>query len=107
MTEGEIQKQVFAHLKKRAMPGVFAFHVPNHKRARRAAGFVPGVPDVIAVKDGTFYAIELKTEKNGPDEDQLKAIGRINDAGGFAVVCHGLDRALSTLETWGLLRKAA
>jgi hypothetical protein len=107
MTESEIQKQVFAHIRQRPEPGVFCFHVPNHKGARRAAGFTAGVPDVVCIRQGAIYALELKTESGRPSEKQLLAVDNIRNAGGFAAVCHGLDRALACLETWGILRKAA
>lgn len=107
MTEAQIQKQVFAHIRERSAKGVFCFHVPNHKGARRASGFTAGVPDVICVKGGSVYALELKTETGRPSEKQLLAVDNIRNAGGYAAVCHGLDRALACLETWGILRKAS
>lgn len=109
--EQQIQRAVFAHLRTRAAPGVFAFHVPNggYRKPREAAimkglGVVAGVPDVIAIYRGRVYAIELKVEGGRPTAKQCKAVERIRDAGGFACIADGLDRALKVLETWGLLR---
>lgn len=48
-----------------------------------------GVPDFICCVDGKFLAIEAKaTEKNTPTALQLRELGRIELAGGEAVVIH-------------------
>lgn len=103
------------HLRQRAAPGVFAFHPMNggiHQRGRRAGinaglGVVTGVPDVFCIWRGSVYAIELKTETGKPTAQQYEVVERIRDAGGFACICHGLDRALRCLEMWGILRGQA
>jgi hypothetical protein len=113
MREREIQKAVFAHLRTRAAPGVFAFHPMNggiHQRGGRRTGInagmgvVSGVPDVIAIHQGCVYALELKAEGGRATEKQLLAVENIRNAGGFACIAEGLDRALRCLETWGLLK---
>jgi hypothetical protein len=111
LTEEAIQRAVFAHLRVRAAPGVFAFHPANggYRRPVEAArlkglGVRAGVPDVIALHRGHVYAIEIKTEHGKAIADQLQAIEDIRAAGGHAQICHGLDRALEALEAWGLLR---
>lgn len=115
LTENAIQRAVFDHIKARGAPGVYAFHPKNggiHQRGRRRGinaglGVKSGVPDVIAIHEGRVYALELKTETGRPTAEQLKAVEDIRNAGGFACICHGLDRALATLETWGILRGRA
>lgn len=112
--EQQIQRAVFQHLKMRASPGVFAFHVPNggYRKPREAAilkglGVVAGVPDVICIYKGAIYALELKSEEGRPTPKQLEAVDNIRNAGGFACVVQGLDRALRCLETWGILKGQA
>ena len=112
--EDQIQRAVFQHLRARSAPGVFAFHVPNGGRRKpveasilKGLGVKAGVPDVIACHAGRFYALELKAEGGRPTPKQLEAVENIRNAGGFACICEGLDRALKTLETWGLLRGKA
>ena len=115
MTENEIQRAVFAHIKTRGAQGVFAFHPMNggiHQRGRRRGinsglGVYAGVPDVIAIKGGQVFALELKTDTGRPSEAQLLAVENIRNAGGFAAICYGLDRALACLETWGILKGKA
>jgi hypothetical protein len=111
MTEAQIQKAVFEQIKRRGAPDVYAFHVPNggYRRPIEAAilqglGVKPGVPDIIAIRNGKVFALEIKTETGRPTDSQLAAIEAIRRAGGFAAVCHGLDRALACLEAWGILR---
>jgi hypothetical protein len=115
LTENQIQRAVFDHIRQRGAPGVFAFHPKNggvHQKGRRRGinaglGVVSGVPDVIAIREGKVYAIELKTEKGKVSEAQFKAVENIRNAGGFACICHGLDRALACLETWGIIKGVA
>ncbi len=109
--EQKIQRAVFQHLRMRGAPGVFAFHCPNggYRRPAEAAimkglGVVAGVPDVIAIFQGNVYALELKAEGGRATAKQLEAVENIRNAGGFACVAEGLDRALRCLETWKLLR---
>lgn len=112
--EAQIQRAVFQHIKQRAMPGVFAFHVPNggYRKPIEAAimkgmGVRAGVPDVMVIYQGNVYALELKAEGGRPTENQFKAVEDIRNAGGHAVIVEGLDRALRCLETWGILRGQA
>jgi hypothetical protein len=65
--ENLIQRAVFEHLRVRSAPGVFAFHPANggwrspiEAAILKGLGVRAGVPDVIAVKDGRTYALELK-----------------------------------------------
>lgn len=112
--EDQIQRAVFDHLKSRAAPNVFAFHVPNGGKRRpieasilKGLGVRAGVPDIIAVHKGNCYALELKAENGRPTESQLEAIAKLSDAGAYTAITYGLDAALRTLETWGLLRGRA
>jgi hypothetical protein len=109
--EAGIQRAVFQHLRARAAPGVFAFHVPNggYRRPVEAAilkglGVVAGVPDVIAIHNGHVYGLELKAEGGRASEKQLATIAAMEAAGAFTCIAVGLDRALAVLEGWGLLR---
>jgi hypothetical protein len=109
--EEQIQRAVFEHLALRSAPGVFAFHPANGGwRSRieaailKGLGVRAGVPDVIAIHRGQVYAIELKTENGRATSAQLQAIQQLRSAGAQVEICHGLDRALTQLEVWQLLR---
>lgn len=116
MNENEIQRAVFAHIRTRGAPGVFAFHPKNggiHQRGRRRTGInsglgvVSGVPDVIIVKDAKTYALELKREAGLPSPEQQKCWDVMRQAGAMVSVAFGLDDALAQLEGWGILRGSA
>ena len=106
-----IQRAVFAHLRARAAPGVFAFHVPNggYRKPIEAAimkglGVTAGVPDVVAIHKGSCYGLELKAEGGRATPKQLEAIAAMEAAGAYCCVAEGLDRALAVLEQWGILK---
>jgi hypothetical protein len=115
MREQEIQKAVFQHFAQRGAPNTFAFHPKNggiHQRGRRAGintgqGVIAGVPDVIAIKDGKTYGLELKADKGAVSPEQVEILQTMQRAGATVAVVHGLDRALHKLEEWGLLKGAA
>ena len=112
--EAAIQRAVFQHLRARAAPGVFAFHVPNggYRKPVEAAimkglNLVAGVPDVFAVHNGRCFAMEIKAEGGRATDKQLACIAALREAGAFTCIAEGLDRALDVLESWGLLRGRA
>jgi hypothetical protein len=120
VNENEIQKAVFKHLRQRPAPGVFAFHPKNggvHQRGRSRGinaglGVVSGVPDVIVIRAGAVYGLELKSEdaakaKQKPSDEQLAVKEQLLAAGAFWACAVGLDEAIDTLEQWGLLRGVA
>jgi hypothetical protein len=109
--EATIQRAVFAHLRARGAPGVFAFHPANggYRKPVEAAilkglGVVAGVPDVFAVYNGKCFALELKAEGGRATDKQLETIAALREAGAFTAIAEGFDRALACLEAWGLLR---
>lgn len=107
MTEAQIQKAVFFHLRKRGQPGIVFWHCPNDRASRRKAGYLAGASDVMILHKGEFFALELKTETENATVEQLEYIDRVNAADGFAFCAKGLDTALAVLESWGLIRKEA
>jgi hypothetical protein len=107
------QRAVIRHIAWRARPGVFAFHVPNGGwRSRvegailKTIGTVAGVPDLIWIKNGQVYGLELKAEGGRPTEAQLATIAAMEAAGAYCCIAEGLDPALAVLEGWQLLRGA-
>lgn len=120
--EDQIQRTVVQHLNARGVPGLVFWHTPNSSKlgGKRTSSGIPlaalrlkklglraGVSDLILVHKNKIYALELKSENGRPTEDQLKFLSDIQNAGAFACVCHGTDRALAVLEQWGLLRGKA
>jgi hypothetical protein len=109
--EAQIQRAVFQHLRARAAPGVFAFHPANggyrkpiEAKILQGLGVRAGVPDIIAIKDGRCYALELKSAGGKLSENQERVLIALRDADAMGTHAHGLDQALRILEGWGLLR---
>jgi hypothetical protein len=93
---------------------VFAFHPANggwrsHIEAAilKRLGVRAGVPDVIAVKDGRTYALELKPPGGRLTAAQNAAHAALRAAGAVVATTFGLDDAIAVLEDWGLLRGKA
>jgi hypothetical protein len=108
--EDAIQRAVFQHFATRRAPGVFAFHVPNGGKRKpieaailKGLGVIAGVPDVIAIRLGQCYALELKAEGGKPTTAQLKTMHQMERAGATVALATGLDEALARLEEWRLL----
>jgi hypothetical protein len=90
------------------------FHCPNGGKRRKVEaaimkglGVRPGVSDLILLRNGHAYALELKADGGRPTVDQMEFISDWNSAGGYGCIVEGLDRAIRVLETWGLLRGVA
>jgi hypothetical protein len=113
-TEAQIQRCVFQHFRARGAPGVFAFHPanggyrkPTEAKILKGLGVTSGVPDVIAIKDGRTFALELKAVGGRLTEAQERVLIQLRAAGAMACHAHGLDEAIRILEGWGLLRGRA
>jgi hypothetical protein len=112
--EQQIHRAVMQHLRARGQPGVFAFHVPNGgKRSPieaaifKSLGVVAGIPDVLIIKQGRLYALELKAAKGKLTQAQMLTHTQMQAAGAIVATAVGLDAALEQLEVWGLLRPDA
>ena len=110
--EEQIQIGVFQHLRARSMPGVVAWHTPNGGlRSKseggrfKAMGVMAGVPDIIAINNGTVHALELKHLKGRLSSAQKATLDAMELAGARVAVAYTLDEALVTLEAWGILRR--
>lgn len=112
--EQAIQIAVFDHIRSRGMPGVYAFHPANggYRKPIEASilkrlGVVAGTPDVIIVHEGKCFCMELKASTGRMAEKQIEAISQLQRAGAITAVCIGLNRAIRTLEDWGILNGRA
>ncbi len=113
--EQEIHKTVVKHLRLRGARGLVFWHTPNNvhgsRRRDHIAGAIhkgmgarAGVSDLILVRLGRIFALELKAPGGAATEAQLEFIADMERAGAFTCVAEGLDRALAVLEQWGLLK---
>ena len=111
ISEQQIQRTVFEHLAIRGATAMVAFHVANGgwRSAVEAAilkglGVKPGIPDIVAIKDGKCFFLELKAPDGRLTPVQREAHAALVAAGATVEVAYGLDDALARLEAWGLLR---
>jgi len=113
MSEAQIQRAVIKQLEARAPKGLFWFHVPNGgarpspvEMARlKMMGLVPGVPDLILVRFGRTYALELKAEGGRVSPQQHQALQLLRDAGAMVAIAFGYNSAMKTLEDWGMFQR--
>jgi hypothetical protein len=109
-----VHRPVVLHLRARAAAGVFFFHVPNGGRrsAVEAAimqglGVRAGMPDIVCIKAGQAYGLELKAEKGTLSANQRQCHDDLRAAGAIVGTATGLSEALVWLEGHGLLRGVA
>jgi hypothetical protein len=108
--EAEIQRAVWAYIGCRLVPGGGDCGAQWPCRAKIEAaifvglGVVPGVPDLIIIRGGAVFGLELKADKGRLSEAQRLVHARMQTAGAIVAVAYGLDAAVRQLEMWGLLR---
>jgi hypothetical protein len=109
--EAEIPKCVFEHFKIRSAPDVFAFHPANGGYRRpieakifQGIGVRSGVPDIVAVRGGQMYCLELKAKGGRLTPAQVAAHSLLISAGAMVAMADNIDAALRQLESWSLLR---
>lgn len=109
--EEAIHRAVVELLQVSARPGVFWTHMPAGElrteatgRKLKAMGTKPGVPDLILVKDGHFYGLELKREEGRLSPAQISAHQELAKAGATVAVAYGLDDAIRVLKGWEMVR---
>jgi hypothetical protein len=109
--EQQIHRTVAGHLRARAHRDVYWFH-PANGGARsviegailKACGVRAGTPDLICVRGGKTFGLELKAEGGRLSDAQRLAHEEMQRAGAVVAVATGIDEALATLESWGMLR---
>ena len=109
--EEAIHKAVVEHLRLRQKPGLCFFHVPNQGRVPvqyraklKAMGLLPGVADLIMIRGGKPFALELKADKGRMSVSQHNFAQTWEAAGGYYCPAYGMDEALKVLAAWDLIR---
>ena len=109
--EQAIQKALADHLRARAAPGTYWFH-PANGGARtaiegailKACGVRAGTPDLILIKDGKTFGLELKADNGRVNPTQAQAHEEMRAAGAEVATVFGIDDAIAQLQRWQLLR---
>lgn len=109
--EDIVQKAVFQHLRVRPAAKMVAWHTPNgglrspvEAAIMSGMGVIAGVPDLIAIKDGTVFALELKADDGKLTPAQSSMLEQIKAAGGNVAVAYGIDQAIRQIEAWQLVK---
>lgn len=113
LSEDDIHKAVICHLKSRAMPGTFWFHPANDgKRSfatasrMKSMGMVAGIPDLIILRGGEVFGLELKSAKGRIRPSQHLIHAAMREAGARTEIVRSVEEALTTLEYWGVLKRS-
>lgn len=116
--EDAIQRAVADHIRRRGVPGLVWFHVPNSSKmgGRRTRDGVPleairlkrlgvskGVSDLVFIWCARIFLLELKAGKNTATKEQRAFLADCAAQGATTAVATGIDEALRALEGWGLL----
>lgn len=108
--EDQIQRAVIAHLRQRKAPRTWFCHVPMGGKRRpieaailKGLGSVAGTPDLLIIRDGRCYGLELKSETGKASEKQRETIAAMQNAGAVCTVTYGLNEAIAWLEQQGIL----
>lgn len=112
--EQQIQKQIFLHLRTRGAPGIFYWHPfsggyrsPIEAAIFKGLGAIPGLPDVMVLRQGKLFCLELKTADGRVSDNQKDTMAALMAAGAVCAVAFGVDQAIKQLESWDLLRGRA
>jgi hypothetical protein len=97
-----------------AQPIVYWFH-PANCGARtavegailKACGVRAGTPDLILIREGKIFALELKATGGRLSPAQHEAHDELRQAGAEVATAVGIDDAIVQLERWRLLRGSA
>jgi len=109
--EQHTQRALISHLRLREHGDVYWFH-PANGGARtaieggilKACGVRAGTPDLICIRGGKTFAIELKAPRGRLTEAQQRAHEELRRAGAEVATAVGIDEAVAQLERWQLLR---
>lgn len=92
MKEKELETSILDYLN--TLPGVFAFKVQTTgiydpvrhiMRTIKNKHLHKGTSDIIGVKEGKFFAIEVKLPKKIPTDDQKVFLAKVNEVNGTGI----------------------
>ena len=116
LTESQIQIQVADWLRLHEASGGFVFFsVPNEALGRanskaglwrmarlKHMGLRPGAPDLIIIKAGRAYLLEMKAEHGKQSISQVEFEADAIRAGAKYAVAHSFDEAKKIIEEWAI-----
>ena len=93
ISEKHIQKTILDYL---AFKKIFHYRQNSGAFKTESGGYmrtasVSGLPDIVAIKDGIYIGLEVKTATGRQSEEQREIQNRITAAGGLYLVVRSLD----------------
>ena len=100
MKESDTQKAIIEYLK---IKRIFHYRQNSGAFMTKSGGFmrassVNGLPDIVAIKDGIYIGLEVKTPKGKQQESQKHIQNEITKAGGLYFVVKSLDDVRKVFE---------
>ena len=93
ISEKHIQKTILDYL---AFKKIFHYRQNSGAFKTESGGYmrtasVSGLPDIVAIKDGIYIGLEVKTATGRQSEEQREIQNRVTAAGGLYFVVRSLD----------------
>jgi hypothetical protein len=108
--EQQVQIAVVQHLGWRAPRDTWRCHYPAGGARTAAEGAIfkslgvkAGTPDLLLVREGRLYCLELKSDRGRLSPAQVACHRDLREAGATIAVATGIDQALTILGAWGIL----
>jgi hypothetical protein len=112
--EARLQKTIIQHLKLCGVEGLLWFHPANESKRSvvtganlKALGMLPGVADLVIIKDGRAFFMEVKAEKGRLSDAQKEFAAAAVKAGAEWAVVHSIAEAITILRDWQVIRRIA
>lgn len=98
MKEKDLQKSIKDYLE---LKGYLVIKAPTAGIYKHDTGrYIPlgrkGISDLIALKKGIFYAIEIKVPGNTPTLEQQEFLQEVEQKGGVALLAYSIDDVIRT-----------
>jgi hypothetical protein len=108
--EQQLQRTLIAHLRWRAPRDTWWAHYPGGGARSavegaifRGLGVRAGTPDLLLLKSGKLYCIELKSDRGRLSAAQIACHEELRAAGATVETVSNIDEALELLALWGIL----
>jgi hypothetical protein len=112
--EQQLQRALVEHLRWRAPRDTWWCHYPagGRRNAVEAAilkgmGTRAGVPDLLLVKSGRLYCLELKSNRGRLSAEQKATHEALRRAGAVVDTAYDIDAAIGLLRAWKILLEGA
>lgn len=110
--EERLHKKLVCILRMDINPGIYWFHPANGEKRHistgvklKEMGVRAGAPDLVFLRQGHFYGLELKADGGSLENSQRQAHKDIVDAGGTYAVAKGIHAALDQLIEWQIITR--